>query len=476
MHHQFPGRLIVVEGPDLAGKTDQRDLIQKYLLAAGLEVVMTREPGGTPFAEEIRELCKRPIEETKHPMTELLLNYAAREQHMKEVIIPALKRGAVVLADRFHFSSYVYQGEAGGLGWHAVNEINKLVLDGFHADHTFIFKVSLETADARKIARAEKYGQVADHFDDKDRAYQERIQRGYARILRGILGRTVGEIIEIDAEPNHDQVFAQVMPYLMRIVNDMKKRPVTAQYPKDPTYRPSNHPPQPALVGSLAAGFVVSLPGATLVAESPTELYRISVVCQNAPTKHLVDVDDYDRLWLDAIAYGSWPASRLERKVERVIEIINDWGMKKRDGITAIHVQKFPFDESCQVHVVQVEEVKEDDKLILGNEMKSSLCEVNLPGATIYAANWEELYHIDVVYQDGRRQHVVSIDDEDRVLLAESGYGTWHAKELRGMVSDVIRCLDMRQRDGIKELHVREFPFTDTSRIHVVSTERTLSI
>lgn len=95
------GLFITLEGPEGAGKSTNREYLAECLRAAGIEVVLTREPGGTPLAERIRDVLLAPVDEVMNPDTELLLVFAARAQHLSEVIRPALARGAVVLCDRF---------------------------------------------------------------------------------------------------------------------------------------------------------------------------------------------------------------------------------------------------------------------------------------------------------------------------------------------------------------------------------------
>ncbi|MDI1330876.1 dTMP kinase [Pseudomonas sp.] len=100
------GLFITLEGPEGAGKSTNREYLAERLRAAGIEVVLTREPGGTPLAERIREVLLAPVDEVMNPDTELLLVFAARAQHLAEVIRPALARGAVVLCDRFTCSLF----------------------------------------------------------------------------------------------------------------------------------------------------------------------------------------------------------------------------------------------------------------------------------------------------------------------------------------------------------------------------------
>ena len=115
MDLQRDPRLISIEGGEGAGKSTVLSALRDALLADGQEVVSTREPGGTPLAERIRELLLGGTGETVHPQTELLLMFASRAQHVREVVLPALQRGAWVISDRFTDSSYAYQGAGRGL-------------------------------------------------------------------------------------------------------------------------------------------------------------------------------------------------------------------------------------------------------------------------------------------------------------------------------------------------------------------------
>ena len=108
-------RLLTIEGGEGAGKSTVLRALRDALEAEGFEVVCTREPGGTPLAERIRALLLDPSHEPAAPETELLLMFAARAQHVREVVLPALQRGAWVVSDRFTDSSYAYQGDGRGL-------------------------------------------------------------------------------------------------------------------------------------------------------------------------------------------------------------------------------------------------------------------------------------------------------------------------------------------------------------------------
>jgi dTMP kinase len=116
-------------------------------------VVLTREPGGTPLAERIREVLLAPIEEVMNPDTELLLVFAARAQHLAEVIRPALARGAVVLCDRFTDSTYAYQGAGRGLSVERIAALETFVQGGLRPDLTLVFDLPVEVGLARASAR-----------------------------------------------------------------------------------------------------------------------------------------------------------------------------------------------------------------------------------------------------------------------------------------------------------------------------------
>jgi len=105
------GLFITLEGPEGAGKSTNREYLAERLRAAGIEVVLTREPGGTPLAERIRDVLLAPVDEVMNPDTELLLVFAARAQHLAEVIRPALARGAVILCDRFTCSLFRFASQ-----------------------------------------------------------------------------------------------------------------------------------------------------------------------------------------------------------------------------------------------------------------------------------------------------------------------------------------------------------------------------
>lgn len=147
------GLFITLEGPEGAGKSTNRDYLAERLRSEGIEVVLTREPGGTPLAERIREVLLAPGDEQMNPDTELLLVFAARAQHLAEVIRPALARGAVVICDRFTDSTYAYQGGGRGLSVERITTLETFVQGDLRPDLTLLFDLPVEVGMARASAR-----------------------------------------------------------------------------------------------------------------------------------------------------------------------------------------------------------------------------------------------------------------------------------------------------------------------------------
>jgi len=147
------GLFITLEGPEGAGKSTNRDYLAERLRSEGIEVVLTREPGGTPLAERIREVLLAPGDEQMNPDTELLLVFAARAQHLAEVIRPALARGAVVICDRFTDSTYAYQGGGRGLSVERIATLETFVQGDLRPDLTLLFDLRVEVGMARASAR-----------------------------------------------------------------------------------------------------------------------------------------------------------------------------------------------------------------------------------------------------------------------------------------------------------------------------------
>jgi dTMP kinase len=196
------GRFITFEGGEGAGKSTQLKRLVARLEAAGREVVATREPGGSPGAESIRELVLNGSADRWSPVTETLLMYAARRDHVERVIRPALERGAWVICDRFADSTRAYQGAAGGVEPGLIAAMETYVLEQTRPDLTLIFDLPVDVGLERAHARAGSEMR----FESKGLAFHERLRAGFLAIARGEPDRCA----VIDACGTLDEVEAAV--------------------------------------------------------------------------------------------------------------------------------------------------------------------------------------------------------------------------------------------------------------------------
>ncbi len=168
------GLFITLEGPEGAGKSTNREYLAARLREQGIDVLLTREPGGTPLAERVRELLLAPSDETMASDTELLLVFAARAQHLAQVIVPALERGAVVLCDRFTDATYAYQGGGRELDVARIAQLEDFVQGALRPDLTLVFDLPVEVGLARAAARGR-----LDRFEQEGRAFFEAVRSTY---------------------------------------------------------------------------------------------------------------------------------------------------------------------------------------------------------------------------------------------------------------------------------------------------------
>ena len=166
------GRLITLEGVDGAGKSSHIQFIAEALSAGGRNVVVTREPGGTDLAERLR---KAILEESMDPMAETLLLFAARTDHVRRVIGPALAAGSWVVCDRFSDATVAYQGAGKGVPLDLIERLAAAAHPGLTPDRTLLFDCSYEVARKRLAAS----GKALDRFEREDRAFFERVRKAY---------------------------------------------------------------------------------------------------------------------------------------------------------------------------------------------------------------------------------------------------------------------------------------------------------
>lgn len=171
-------RLLTIEGGEGAGKSTVLSALRDALLADGCEVVCTREPGGTPLAERIRGLLLDAGDEPVHPHTELLLMFAARAQHVRQVLLPALARGAWVISDRFTDSSYAYQGAARGMDEAFIAELERRAV-GIEPGLTLLLDLGVAHARERTRGRDLLGGASPDRIESERDDFFERVRDGF---------------------------------------------------------------------------------------------------------------------------------------------------------------------------------------------------------------------------------------------------------------------------------------------------------
>ena len=189
------GKFITLEGAEGAGKSSLMSAISEWLAAKGLEVLTSREPGGTPVGEVLRDLLLDP----KHPitpMTELALMFASRAQHIEEIIKPALAKGVWVICDRFTDSSYAYQGSGRGFNLESISAVEALTIDNYAPDLTLLLDIPVELG----LQRAAQVGEP-DRFEREATEFFQRVRAGF--LARA---ETEQRIKVIDASADKDAV------------------------------------------------------------------------------------------------------------------------------------------------------------------------------------------------------------------------------------------------------------------------------
>jgi dTMP kinase len=193
---------ITIEGPEGSGKTSVMNLVCSRLLADGYPIVRTREPGGTPIAEKIRDIILDKANTALDPRAEALLYAASRRQHLIEKAWPALKDGKIVICDRFLDSSLAYQGGARGLGINAVLKINLFATEGFYPDLTLLFDIDPKIGLSRinKTANRE-----VNRLDLEALSFHRKVRKAFLKLAKKYSDRYV----IIDASRSFDEVVAQ---------------------------------------------------------------------------------------------------------------------------------------------------------------------------------------------------------------------------------------------------------------------------
>ena len=171
-------RFITFEGTEGVGKTTQIQLLNEYLQSKNIKTVVTREPGGTIAGEKIRSILLDRDEKNISPSTELLLMFAARAQHLHEVIYPNLKNNTWVICDRFTDASYAYQGGGRGLPLNEIKQLEEIVHNSFKPDLTIFLDCEINIGMQRVIDRGEK-----DRFENEEKEFYKRVYDMYMKIV-----------------------------------------------------------------------------------------------------------------------------------------------------------------------------------------------------------------------------------------------------------------------------------------------------
>jgi dTMP kinase len=195
------GIFLAFEGGEGVGKSTQLRLFASWMEERGVPHLMAREPGGTPVGEAIRQILLDRAELDIPAETELLLMLAARAAFVRRVVLPTLERGAVMVADRYQLSSFVYQGIGRGLGVEAVRGVNAFATGGVEPDLTVLFDLSIEEG----IARQEQAGKRRDRIEASGREFLTAVREGYLALAKGDEG-----VVVLDASLPAQELHARV--------------------------------------------------------------------------------------------------------------------------------------------------------------------------------------------------------------------------------------------------------------------------
>ena len=196
------GHFVVFEGPEGAGKSTQIDRLAGVLGRAGREVIVTREPGGTPVGDAIRGVLLGSGDYAMLPETEAFLLSAARAQHVHDVIQPGLARGAIVLCDRFADSSLAYQGGGHGMSETDLRTLERIATGGTAPDVRILLDLPVEEGLARRLRDAERVNRI----DRADLAFHRRVRDAYLRLVES----RPSDWIVVDASRSPDAVFEDI--------------------------------------------------------------------------------------------------------------------------------------------------------------------------------------------------------------------------------------------------------------------------
>ena len=204
------GLFITFEGTDGAGKTTQIQRLSAELGQAGYDICLTREPGGTPISEQIRDMLLNPDHSEMAATTELLLYAASRAQHVSEVIKPALEAGKIVISSRFADAMVVYQGYGRGLDLERIKRLNRIATEGVTPDVTFVLDLPVEIG----LQRVQKSRGGLDRLEREKIDFHQRLRDGY----RALAQQEPQRLKIVDAQASPEKVYAQIMAAIQSLL------------------------------------------------------------------------------------------------------------------------------------------------------------------------------------------------------------------------------------------------------------------
>ena len=205
------GRLITLEGSEGVGKSTNLDVVCKFLEEKRIRFTVTREPGGTEIAERIRELLLSETTEIMDGLTELLLMFAARNQHLTRKILPELDQGLWVVSDRFTDASYAYQAFGRSIAIEKVDTLRRLVQDGFNPDLTLLLDVEPD------VSRGRISDRELDRIEKENLEFYQRVRAGYLD-----LAKKLDRIKLIDASKNLESVGSEIRRHMSEFISSLK--------------------------------------------------------------------------------------------------------------------------------------------------------------------------------------------------------------------------------------------------------------
>jgi len=220
MHKKYSGVFVTVEGVEGSGKTTQLALMADWLRKSNFEVVLSREPGGTPFGREVRKILLDPQGPDRLPVSELLLYLADRYEDVNSLIIPAIKEGKVVLCDRYHDATIAYQGYARGISLELIKSISELI-GVIKPDLTFLIDIAPEVAlqRAKKRNMASTQSMSENRFEEESLLFHRKVRNGYLMLAQ----KEPDRFVIIDGTMTADNVFSVIKKKMEEFLRERAK-------------------------------------------------------------------------------------------------------------------------------------------------------------------------------------------------------------------------------------------------------------